>query len=120
MCSKISNFKSQISNAGFTLLEIMIALAIIGMTLVTILYTVNYHSSVSNDNAVFTQMVQSAKEKILELEINPSNSKGNIEGSGFTFENIVKETEDPSIIELKTILKGQGKEVVLNEFVYRK
>jgi len=62
---KISNFKFQIlrlinsiilnfeflilnsRRAGFTLLEIMIALAIIGLTLVTVLHTVNYHSNFS-------------------------------------------------------------------------
>jgi prepilin-type N-terminal cleavage/methylation domain-containing protein len=103
--------------SGFTLLEIMISLAIIGLTLVTVLHTVNYHSSVSYENIVTTQMVQSAKEKISDIETNPVNSKGNVEGTDFTYENIVSETDDPGIIELKTVVKGQGKEIVLNELI---
>ena len=118
---KISNFipnkSGQISKKGFTLLEIMIALAIIGLTLVTVLHTVNYHSNVSYENIVTTQMVQSAKEKISDIETNPVNSNGNIEGTDFTYENIVSVTDDPEIIELKTVVKSQGKEIVLNELV---
>jgi prepilin-type N-terminal cleavage/methylation domain-containing protein len=105
------------SSFGFTLLEIMIALAIIGLTLVTVLHTVNYHSNVSYENIVTTQMVQLAKEKISDMETNQVNSKGNIEGTDLAFENIVSGTDDPGIIELKTVVKGQGKEIVLNELV---
>lgn len=59
---KMRNLENE-KSFGFTLLEIMIALAIIGLTLVTVLHTVNYHSNVSYENIVTTQMVQSAKEK---------------------------------------------------------
>ncbi|RJQ50359.1 MAG: prepilin-type N-terminal cleavage/methylation domain-containing protein [Nitrospiraceae bacterium] len=118
MSSKISHFKSQISNLkGFTLLEIMIALAIIGMTLMTVLHTVNYHANIANENTASTQMTQLAKEKLFDLEANPVSSSGSIEGTGFTYENIVSATEDPEIIELKSIVKGQGKEVLLNEII---
>ncbi|MBI5098231.1 MAG: type II secretion system protein [Nitrospirae bacterium] len=120
MFNKISNSKFQISKKGFTLLEIMIALAIIGLTLVTVLHTVNYHSNVSYENIVTTQMVQLAKEKISDMETNPVNSKGNIEGTDLAFENIVSPTDDPFIIELKTVIKGQRKEIVLNELVIKK
>ncbi len=116
----IDNCQLSIVNSwrkGFTLLEIMIALAIIGLTLVTVLQTVNYHSNVSYENIVTTHMVQLAKEKIWDMETNPVNSKGNIEGTDLTFENIVSATDDPVIIELKTVIKGQGKEIVLNELV---
>ena len=118
---KISNFipnkSGQISKKGFTLLEIMIALAIIGLTLVTVLHTINYHSNVSYENIVTTQMVQSAKEKISDIETDPVNSRGNIEGTDFTYENIISATDDPGIIELKTVVKGHGKEVALNELI---
>ena len=102
---------------GFTLLEIMIALAIIGLTLMTVLHTANYHADLSNENIMVTQMTQLAKEKLFELEENLTSSTGNFGGSGFTFENVVSETDIPEIIELKTTVKGKGKEVVLNEFV---
>ena len=114
------NPKSEIRNpklTGFTLLEIMIALAIIGLTLVTVLHTVNFHSKVSYENIVTTHMVQLAKEKMTGIETNPVNSKGAIEGTELTYETIVSPTDDPGMIKLKAIVKGEGKEVVLNEIV---
>jgi prepilin-type N-terminal cleavage/methylation domain-containing protein len=116
----VLNFEYLIFNsrkAGFTLLEIMIALAIIGLTLVTVLHTVNYHSRVSYENIVTTHMVQFAKEKMTGIETNPVNFKGAIEGTDLTYETIVSPTDDPGMIKLKTVVKGQGKEVVLNEIV---
>ncbi|RJQ53729.1 MAG: prepilin-type N-terminal cleavage/methylation domain-containing protein [Nitrospiraceae bacterium] len=123
--SIILNFEFSILNsrkagAGFTLLEIMIALAVIGMTLVTVLHTVNYHTSISNENAAVTQMTQLAKEKLFELETNPASSSGSFEGADFTYENVITETEIPGIVEVKTTVKGQGKEVALRELVIRK
>jgi prepilin-type N-terminal cleavage/methylation domain-containing protein len=128
MFNRIANYKLQITRsmnlrilnsrkAGFTLLEIMIALAIIGLTLVTVLHTVNYHSKVSYDNIVTTHMVQLAKEKMTGIETNPVNSKGTIEGTDLTYETIVSPTDDPGMIRLKAIVKSEGKEVVLNEIV---
>jgi prepilin-type N-terminal cleavage/methylation domain-containing protein len=102
---------------GFTLLEIMIALAIIGLTLITVLHTANYHADLSNENTMVTQMVLLAKDKLFELEENPVSASGSLEGTGFTYENVVSETDVPGIIELKTTLKGKDKEVVLNELV---
>lgn len=104
-------------NNAFTLLEIMIVLAIIGITLMTILHTANYHTNLATENTIITQMSQLAKEKLFELEENPSGSEGNFEGNGFTYENIVSETDDPFIFELKTVVRGQGKEITLSELI---
>jgi len=111
----------KIRTSGFTLLEIMIALAIIGLTLVTVLYTVNYHSKVAYENMVTTQLVQFAKEKINEAEINQVNSKGTVEGTDITYETTVSPTEeDPDLVELKTVVKEQEKKIILNELVRNK
>jgi prepilin-type N-terminal cleavage/methylation domain-containing protein len=107
--------------SGFTLLEIMIALAIIGLTLVTVLYTVNYHSKVAYENMVTTQLVQFAKEKINEAEINKVNSKGSFEGTDITYETTVSPTEeDPDLVEVKTVVKEQEKKIILNELIRNK
>jgi len=105
---------------GFTLLEVMIALAIIGISLMTVLHTVNYHAGISNENAVATQMTQLAKENLFNLETNPVSSAGNIEGTDFTYENTVSDTPDPWFIELKTIVKSPKKEIELKELIVRK
>jgi len=112
--------------AGFTLVEIMIAIAIVGVTVIAVFNTVNYHAGIAYEQTVSTRMLLMAKEKISEMEITPQNSKGVIEGTDFTYENIVNHTKNDKIIELKTTVSGlarQGgdnKTVVLNELVIRK
>ena len=59
-CFSFEHARSDLS--GFTLLEIMIALAIIGMTLTVVIHTVNYHANVLHENIMTTEMYQVAKE----------------------------------------------------------
>jgi len=103
---------------GFTLIEIMIALAIIGITVTVILNAVNYHTKVLYENILTTQMYQLAKEKMTFLEKEPVNSKGGFESAaGITFENTASRMEETDIVELKTVVKGHGKEVVLKRLI---
>ena len=104
---------------GFTLLEIMIALAIIGITLSVILHTVNYHADILYDNTITTQMYQLAKEKMYDLEKLPANTKGNLSGN-FTFQNTVSVSGESNIMELKTIVRGYDKAVTLTELMIKK
>lgn len=120
---QITNLKFKILNvsrAGFTLLEIMIALAIVGAVVITILYTVNYHADTAYEHTVTTRMFLAAKEKITEMEQNPQDAKGDIPETDFIYENSVNLTEDENIIELKITISGEGKEVVLSELVFNK
>ena len=104
---------------GFTLLEIMIALAIIGITVTVVLHTVNYHAEIMYQNTVTTHMYQMAKEKMHELEEIRSNAKGDL-GTAYTFENRVSRSNDTDIVELKTIVRGDEKEVSLIQLVIDK
>jgi prepilin-type N-terminal cleavage/methylation domain-containing protein len=110
----------QHSLSGFTLLEIMIALAIIGITLTVVLQSVNFHADIMYENTITTEMYQLAKEKIHELEMNPESSKGKIAGTNYTFKNTALKPEESVIIELKTIVRGNDRQVVLNELVFNK
>jgi len=102
---------------GFTLLEIMIALAIIGITLTVVIHTVNYHANVLYENTLTTEMYQAAKEKMHELEMNPVKSKGKIDETGLQYESTVTNIEELGLIELKTVIYGKGKEITLSELV---
>ncbi|UCD34319.1 MAG: prepilin-type N-terminal cleavage/methylation domain-containing protein [Nitrospiraceae bacterium] len=102
---------------GFTLLEIMIALAIIGIALTAVIHTVNYHTSIMYENIQTTRMYQAAKEKMAELEMTPRNGKGSLEIPGMEYENTVTPLEDTSLAELRTVVTGFGRQVVLNELV---
>lgn len=104
---------------GFTLLEVMIALAIIGITLAVVLHTVNYHAEIMYQDTITTQMYQLAKERMHELEENRVNAGGSL-GTDYTFENRVTKVEDSEILELRTTVTGRGKEVSLTELVVKK
>ena len=106
--------------AGFTLLEVMIALAIIGMTVTVILHTVNYHSIIMYENTLRTTMLQTAKEKMVELEMNNTASKGIISAAGITYEKTVSQTDRPGIIELRATVTGHGNKITLTELVRQK
>ena len=105
--------------AGFTLLEIMIALAIIGITLSVILHTVNYHADILHDNTITTRMYQLAKEQMYSLEKLRANAKGNL-NVNFTFQNTVSVSEESNIMELKTVVRGYDREVSLTELMIKK
>jgi prepilin-type N-terminal cleavage/methylation domain-containing protein len=122
------NFKFHL-RAGFTLLEIMIALAIVGTVIVAILHTVNYHADVAYEHTLTTRMILFAKEKISEMERNPRNSKGTFPDTEFSFETVIRpfddqglmgeESKDTEVVELKTIVRGHGREVELREFAVK-
>ncbi len=126
MTSGVRSQKSEVRSqnnkitAGFTLLEVMIALAIIGIALTVILHTVNYHVDVMQENTLTTIMYQTAKEKMYDLKKTLINSKGAVESTQLTYENLVFKSNDFNIIELKTVVSGQDNEVSLKAFVIKK
>jgi prepilin-type N-terminal cleavage/methylation domain-containing protein len=111
-----SSVAGQQKSDGFTLIEIMIALAIIGTALTVLIHTVNYHATIMYENTLTTRMYQMAKERMYQLEQTPQDSEGNI-SEEFTYKTIISPIEDSNLVELKTIVSGQGKQVVLNELV---
>jgi prepilin-type N-terminal cleavage/methylation domain-containing protein len=117
--SQLLNFLTSTSY-GFTLLEIMIALAIIGTALTVIVHTVNYHTNVMYENTLTTRMFQHAKEKMNDLEMAPQNSIGDVNTTGMTYENTVTPIKDTRLVEIRTVVKGHGRQVVLTELVINK
>lgn len=118
LSSQLHNFTA--SANGFTLLEIMIALAIIGTALTVIVHTVNYHTNIMYENTLTTRMYQIAKEKMNELEMAPGDSSGDIDTTGLSYENTAAPIKDTRLVELKTVIKGHGRQVILNELVINK
>ncbi len=108
------------SCSGFTLLEMMIALAIIAITLTAVLHTVNFHVNIMADNTMTTRMYQLAKEKMIDLESAVMSTKGKIEGTPFTYENIIAPPNDSGLTELNTIIRSPNKRVSLKSLVVKK
>lgn len=105
---------------GFTLLEIMIALAIIGTALTVIIHTVNYHAGIMDENILTTKMYQVAKEKMRELEALPQNSEGGTAITGLKYENSVLAIEDSDVVKLTTVVRGNGRQIMLEQLVIKK
>lgn len=105
---------------GFTLLEIMIALAIVGTALTVIIHTVNYHAGIMDENILTTKMYQVAKEKMRELEALPQNSEGGTAITGLKYENSVLAIEDSDVVKLTTVVRGNGRQIMLEQLVIKK
>jgi len=106
---------------GFTLLEVMISLAIVGGLLVTLIYTLNYHLGITERQYIVTNIVDLACDKMGEMKKNPQNSQGRFPDpySGLYYDTKVKETPLQDISEI-TVTVGGGKErIVLSEFVWK-
>lgn len=126
---EVQNFKFLILNSrlfragGFTLLEILIALAIVGGLLVTLIYTLNYHLSIVERHETITTATLLAKDKLIEMEKNPEDKKGTFDEpyKGYTYETFVKESPYPGISEIIVVVRSDSdkEEVKLNEFIFK-
>jgi general secretion pathway protein I len=101
------------SPAGFTLLEVMIAVAIIGGLLVSLIYSLNYHLGIAERHEFVTVASLLAKDKLAEAEKNPVPQKGDFPDpfSGYHYESSVAESPFPGIAEI-TVTVSRGKESV--------
>ncbi len=106
---------------GFTLLEVLIALAIIGGLLVTLIYTLNYHLGIIARHETLTVATLLAKNKIADIEEIREDGKGvfDVPYDGYAYETFVKESPYVGISEIIVIVRAGKEEVKLNEFVFK-
>ncbi|MBE0427181.1 MAG: prepilin-type N-terminal cleavage/methylation domain-containing protein [Nitrospirae bacterium] len=125
--SKILNLKFLILNSrseragGFTLLEVLIALAIVGGLLITLIYSLNYQLGLVERHETITIATLLAKHKLLDMEKNPENKKGAFEEpyENYIYETHAKDSPYPGITEIFVVVKSGMEEVKLNEFVFK-
>jgi len=106
---------------GFTLLEVLIALAIVGGLLVTLIYTLNYHLGLVERQETITVGTLLAKNKMTELENSRENNKGVFDApyGDYTFETSVEESPYSGVSELIVVVRAGKEEIELNEFVFK-
>jgi general secretion pathway protein I len=61
---------------GFTLIEVLVALAIVSGALITIIYTVNYQLSLISRHEIITTATLLGREKILEVTDQQTDKSG--------------------------------------------
>lgn len=106
---------------GFTLLEVLIALAIVSGLLITVISTLNYHLSLVEKHEAITTATLLAKYKLISMERNPVEEKG-VFGEpygNYSYETYIKDSPYPHIKEIAILVKCGNEEVRLNEFVYK-
>lgn len=107
------------SGKGFTLLEVMISLAIVGGLLVTLIYTLNYHLGIADRHRTITISTSLAKDKIYEMETNPIEAKGNFPEpySGFSYETNVMDSSFPGMSEIQVVVRNGKEKIILSELI---
>jgi general secretion pathway protein I len=105
--------------AGFTLLEIMISLAIIGGLLVTLIYTLNYHLGLAGRQEFYTVASLLAREKIVEMERKPVKSNGGFPepNSAYQYTNEIKASRFQGMSEISVIVSNGKEYVKLEELI---
>jgi general secretion pathway protein I len=101
---------------GFTLLEVMISLAIAGGLLLTLIYTLNYHLGIAERQFTVTDIVNLACDKMGEVRKNPQNVQGHFPDPYGTLSYETKVEKAPfSLADLSeiTVTVRSGKEVVV-------
>jgi general secretion pathway protein I len=106
---------------GFTLLEVLIALAIIGGLLVTLISTLNYQLGIVGKQEAVTVATLLARSRMADLEKKPANQTGFFEApyDTYSYETSVKDSPYAGISEIIVVVKAGKEEVKLNEFVFK-
>jgi len=104
---------------GFTLLEVMISLAIVGGLLVTLIYTLNYHLGIAEQHRETTISVSLAKEKMYAMEKRPLTEKGKFAEpyADFSYETSVKNSSFPGMSEISVTVSGGKESLTLSELI---
>ncbi len=104
---------------GFTLLEVMISLAIVGGLLVTLIYTLNYHLGIAERHRIITTSASLAKEKMYAMERKPVTDKGQFPEpySSFSYETAVRDSSFPGMSEISVTVSDGKESVRLSELI---
>lgn len=110
---------SGLAVGGFTLLEIMISLAIIGGLLVTVIYTLNYHLSLAERQEFQTTATMLSKNKMAEAEKNPVASKGEFPEpyADYSYATVTTESPYPGVSVLTVDVSRGDEDVKLSEMI---
>ncbi|MEW6570051.1 MAG: type II secretion system protein [Nitrospirota bacterium] len=107
--------------SGFTLLEVLIALAIISGLLVTLIYTLNYQLGLAGRHETLTIATLLAKNKLTEMEKNPESDRGFFGEpyTSYSYETTVKESPYFGVSEIVVVVRSDKEEAKFNEFIYK-
>lgn len=97
-------------NKGLTLLEVMIALAVIGALLVTAVYTLNYHLGIADRHETLTVATMLGMDKFAELSASSANKEGSFEAPYQDYYYAVEAGESSSYAGISEVTVTVGKD----------
>ena len=104
--------------SGFSLIEVLVALAIVGGLLGTLLYTLHLHMDVASDSGDIAEATSLAHEFLEEKflkGIKRAVTEDKELDNGFTVHyEVINSPLEASLFEIRLVLKGRGQEVRLN------
>ena len=118
--SSFFNFHlSLFTRVGFTLLEVMLALAIVGGLLITLLYSLNYHLTIAERNETITMATMLAKSKLIEIEKGPATGSGDFPDpyTHYHFTTEIKDSDYPGIAEFSVTVVNGRESVKFSELI---
>lgn len=106
---------------GFTLLEVMLAVALLGGLLVTVLYTLNYHLGVVQRHKTLTIATMLAVDKIEEMKKSPVASEGNFPppNSGYSFVTGIGKSPMPGVTEIFVTVTKDSEDVTMTRLILK-
>ncbi len=107
---------------GFTLLEVMVSLAIVGGLLVTLIYSLNYHLGIAGRHEFITTATFLARNKMSESEKTPEEAKGSFPEpfSAYRYTVGIKDSAFPGLDEMDVTVEMGSEKVELSELVRKK
>lgn len=99
----------------------MIALAIAGGLLVTLIYTMNYHLGIAEKQEFQTVASMLARDKLYETVKKPANASGNFPEpySVFRYRSDLKESPINGMMEITVVVSRGKEEVKFSELVQK-
>lgn len=107
---------------GFTLLEVMICLALVASLLVTLIYTLNYHLGVADRQVIMTTATVLAKKKMHEALNNPAGGQGIFERpyEDYYYETTIRDSDLTGMVEIDVTVRNNKDEVSLSQLIEKK
>ncbi|MFC1769930.1 type II secretion system protein [Nitrospirota bacterium] len=104
---------------GFTLLEVMVAIAIIAGLMVTLLGTLNHHLDVASSQETITTAVLLGRQKLHDAQRESLVEKGNFESpyEDYAYAVTLTETMYPGVFELAVEVRKDNELVLLKELL---
>ncbi len=104
---------------GFTLLEVMMSIVIVGGLLATLMYTLNYHLEIAQRQEIVVTSVNLAKEKMYEMEKKPAAGSGQFTDPyrDFSYTATIRESSFPGMSEISVVVKNGKESIVLSELI---